>query len=641
MSWDAFYASGLDGNAAEDMTWLGGLLDFQRDNSLVIRKFLAPDHQMKSLLEQSLAMTGTQHPQAEAVILQPHWSEVLNLKDLDAARAKELEDKGYTPKATPVEPEAKAEAKPDGEDREDDDVPPQITVGGASSAEPVPEPHDNIFQEIWPSLVLTKETTDQLRKISDKKLKEMIHWATTRLDAYVTLEVVDNPMFGQAGMLQAIKSMAARLKEQTKAEVPLLLLADAKNFNHKTGRFVSAERGDCLPGAPPAGLLKAVINTAFDKQIWQEDALFCMADGRTPASASLVNQVLNKKLLSLGKNEVKPRIHQRLLYHNREYEAGGKKASARVGKLLDTRAAPNPSETLFVVPHAKTKVYDKERKWLSLPGWARTRAIGDLNLRDDAELSLTLVKPEVRTAALAGVALDDRSVVAGADADADTDAEGFFAEEAEAPEDDADMAARDAKNCLANDLHLLPWEPPELQAREWYNLFGTTGAGAKRLIVHFTPAGGLSAVAAAREMRYYLGLCYTQEHRSVIRQTVILAAVLDLARGKNDGFYNSRFLTRMRSLGSEGTPSTRSGESRRPASTPSPRPKPDKRRLVFSDIDDPDKPGGKAVEPEAKSGDRHAKKKKKTKAAETESESLQEEEESEPAESEASVGSEL
>ena len=93
---------------------------------------------------------------------------------------------------------------------------------------------------------------------------------------------------------------------------------------------------------------------------------------------------------------------------------------------------------------------------------------------------------------------------------------------------------------------LLPFEGPEAHCREWLNLFAPEGCAR---VVDFNVGSGNMALAAARRHMRYQGYAFSDLHKSVCKQILILKVVRELILQKKDGFFSSRFLSKSRSLG--------------------------------------------------------------------------------------------
>ena len=140
---------------------------------------------------------------------------------------------------------------------------------------------------------------------------------------------------------------------------------------------------------------------------------------------------------------------------------------------------------------------------------------------------------------------------------------------------DAPLKAEAAAETLP--ARLLPWEAPEVQSREWLNLFcqnkDRNGRLTKKQVVDFTPGSGTAATAACLLGHPYLGFAHNQVHKDVILQTVVLRVVPELILNRRDGFEQSRFLSRARSLGggggqSDGEAATCSTPAKTPGASP-------------------------------------------------------------------------
>ena len=119
-----------------------------------------------------------------------------------------------------------------------------------------------------------------------------------------------------------------------------------------------------------------------------------------------------------------------------------------------------------------------------------------------------------------------------------------MAESQEQPVDD-EQTETEAEG-MAEGQALLPFEAPEARAREWLNLFAPEAC---TRVVDFCMGSGNMALAAARRHLRYQGYTFSDLHKSVCKQIMILKVVRELILQKKDGFFSSRFLSKSRSLG--------------------------------------------------------------------------------------------
>ena len=107
-------------------------------------------------------------------------------------------------------------------------------------------------------------------------------------------------------------------------------------------------------------------------------------------------------------------------------------------------------------------------------------------------------------------------------------------------------------NAAANTSILFPMEGPEAQSREWLNLFMPEKCSR---IVQWGIGSGMMALAACRQQVRYVGFAFSDLHRSVCHQILVLRVVKELILQVRDGFTTTRFLSKTRSLtGSETDP---------------------------------------------------------------------------------------
>jgi len=128
-------------------------------------------------------------------------------------------------------------------------------------------------------------------------------------------------------------------------------------------------------------------------------------------------------------------------------------------------------------------------------------------------------------------------------------------EEPSKPASDDDQSASDGEGQGGQGVEghtLLPLEAPEAHAREWLNLFTPNGC---TRVIDFCMGTGMLALAAARTHMKYQGYVFSELHKSVVSQILILKVVRELILQKKDGFFTSRFLSKSRSLTGSEAPS--------------------------------------------------------------------------------------
>lgn len=155
--------------------------------------------------------------------------------------------------------------------------------------------------------------------------------------------------------------------------------------------------------------------------------------------------------------------------------------------------------------------------------------------KTNEEIALSMVSHNVRESAMCSLLA--RKVPA------EVSLEDMEDEEAPAPAGDAseDHGSPDP-------VPLVAAESPELHSREWLNLYGIRDGKAAQ-VVDFFPGSGTLALAACRQGHNYVGFACSQTQKSICRQHILLAIVLELILNKRDGFTSGRFLSKERSLG--------------------------------------------------------------------------------------------
>ena len=159
--------------------------------------------------------------------------------------------------------------------------------------------------------------------------------------------------------------------------------------------------------------------------------------------------------------------------------------------------------------------------------------------KTEAEQAVCLVAPHTRDEALRGLA-PGRVDAQDVESEGEGEGEGEPGPEAEAE------TVRDGSQL---GVPLIWAEGPEVQSREWLNMFGTLVKGQVAQVIDFFPGSGTLALAACRHGHSYLGLVSTEAQKSICRQQILLSITLELITNKQDGFKCLRLLSRERSLG--------------------------------------------------------------------------------------------
>jgi hypothetical protein len=407
--------------------------------------------------------------------------------------------------------------------------------------------------------VVPEWVQDVLNKVSPASFQQMLDYAVTRRDLS-QLQTFFFERFFERRLpciskflgrdayveLRVLRDAALLEADYDWGSGPKLFVVDAKCYthNHNKGTRLS------VTYPIPAPYLRHVLGSLFAEPAkrdtkagaFQAGDVALFFDGRAGGHAAAIAKEIAKFTKKNPQLKVRPTTVVRLMYHNREFRAGGIHALQCVKTGLHAKL-PEPLENMYVVPHRLTSLQMVDRKYLDLPGDIRSRGVANLFLRSAEESGLSLVSLRV-----AKLALPDTAQPQAADeGEADNDS---GASAAETP--DAVTQAEDDGS-----TNLLPWESPELMAREWLNLFGCNGlsaGGEKRLIVDFAAGGGALATACCRLKFKYLGFVQSDAQRSIIKDSIVLKIVTELILNKEDGFQLSRFLSRERSAGGANVP---------------------------------------------------------------------------------------
>ena len=337
----------------------------------------------------------------------------------------------------------------------------------------------------------------------------------------------------------------------------VLYVMDSKCYVSKVG-----DRTNSQTATIPVAQLRHVLTNLFgdvgakraaDPGSLKSGDLVLFFDGRSNATLMPELQKYTKSNPILRQRAIIP---MRLVYHNREFSSNGHLAP-RCEKAVHSRL-PDPLETMYVVLHKSTVLQNRQRRYLDTPGDIRSRACANLWMKSPDESALSQVSHE--TAGL--VFKQVLAQCAPADfADQDDFGDAGLPDEDPADEigvsqgcNDVQLLSQEA-DASSPVLRLFPWEAPELQMREWLNLFGRSKDDKKRRVVDFAAGSGTAATAAARECYQYLGFVHNEKQKDIVQQAIQLRIVYELILNKRDGFEQTRFLSRERSLnGSDSGP---------------------------------------------------------------------------------------
>lgn len=198
-------------------------------------------------------------------------------------------------------------------------------------------------------------------------------------DARVDFRVVEMGDFSE--MLGHIKAL------HNACGVPVLFVVDCKCA---AVAKADASMSEHFRVPVPRNLLREVLQLVLGDPVKEErgsedmllqkhDVLLVLA-GHARATEDHVKKELGKLLKK--QSVVCPRrgvVEVRLLYHQREFSMSGVYRPKRVQDGVHN-ALPDPLENLFIVKSRETTLNNRERKFLDLPGEAKSRGVGNLIL---------------------------------------------------------------------------------------------------------------------------------------------------------------------------------------------------------------------------------------------------------------------
>ncbi|CAE7809555.1 unnamed protein product [Symbiodinium sp. CCMP2592] len=530
LSFENFESSRL-ADECSDHTWLAGLYGYQREALPQLKQFLVGDLQIYSVLIK-LCDNDPLVP-AEVALQQTSVMKLVTLKELLDMREKELrppEDEPAPPsepaEPAPVtieEPEKKAEEA--GIIQEQEEIPP---VMDEEARAPIPEP-DN--RAMFPSVIVADFQLDLLKQMEAPTLAKMKTYADMRRKlsraTYVNLSIVGNN----------ITSIKGALMEAAAGWPAGIFHLDGKCFG---GLSASA--------AAPMNFYRQYLAFLFDPDsgAFREEDLLIVSPGNSQKAYEAAKRGVQKSAKELWRHmKASPIVCQRrglqqirLMNTNKERLRG---------------SFPDPLETVLLLKGKQCTLPSRERKHLDLPGCSKDSGIANLRMKTVDEMALLVRK---------SVWEENFSKVLAASTDEGGD------EEAQA----TDTAAEPVLEGPTEEVvQFCLFERPEMVCREWINLFGeersphTSVQKQSSIMIDFSPGAGSMALACARDLHVYYGLCFTASQRDVIFDSIRLTIMLELIMNKRNGFSTSRFLSRERSLG--GTSATASMTS--PADTDS------------------------------------------------------------------------
>jgi hypothetical protein len=354
---------------------------------------------------------------------------------------------------------------------------------------------------------------------------------------YVDLKVVSDP----ASLPDSCLNIADEM----------VYVVDAKSFFNRP-----CASNKALASPLPLPFLRHILEWLFGDRtkedrpgVFKEGDVLLFFDGRSTTNAANFAKLIQKLFKGNPKLRQRCQTTVRLFYHNREFSDDGAKAP-KFRRVHFHSGLPEPLENLKVVLHKDTQLPRRGRRFLDLPGDTSSRGVANLAIRTPEEIALSSLSIEAAESILAsgkgtlGQKADD-----GQNA---SEADGFeFECELSAGEQDPLKGEEksDGETRVLQPLCCLPWEGPEVQFREWLNLFAVGPKGGKKAVLDVSVGTGVAAVAACREQHRYLGLVSCETHRAVVRDSIRLHIVMDLILNRRDGFQLARFLSRARSLG--------------------------------------------------------------------------------------------
>ena len=321
---------------------------------------------------------------------------------------------------------------------------------------------------------------------------------------------------------------------------PKLWRVDAKAILSKTGGKPLYKIRPLMKPSAMQHIQNALLGDPSMKQqrpsLLTDQDLILFLDGRMPQNTEAwVKEVAKRRKLDKNLWQDRKPAGLRLLYSNKEFEAGGYAAPSRrsKGSTWSTRdSVPDPLETCTLLKPKQCCLEEKPRRHVDLPGTNRDRGWAGQELKSEEERLLTRLPKEVLDKLLPGeLSAEDALDVSGS--------------EEENAEEACDKPAEDPWG------YIFPWEASEKQSREMLHCFTHPQTV---LVVDFH-ASPLTALAACRDRKSYCGFCATEGLRTVIYEQLLLKIILDMILGAADGFSSARrHLSRASSLGGNEAP---------------------------------------------------------------------------------------
>jgi hypothetical protein len=354
---------------------------------------------------------------------------------------------------------------------------------------------------------------------------------------YVDLKVVSDPA--------SLPDVGLNIADE------MVYVVDAKSFFSRP-----CTSGKALASPLPLPFLRHVLEWLFGDRakedrpgVLKEGDVLLFFDGRSATNASNFAKLIQKFLKGNPKLRQRCQTTVRLFYHNREFSDDGAKAP-KFRRVHFHSRLPEPLENLKVVLHKETVLPRRSRRFLDLPGDTSSRGVANLAIRTPEEIALSSLSTQAAESIFSsgkanlGQKAEDGQNASEADC-FEFECEAFASDQ----EQQKGTDKSDGEKSALQPICCLPWEAPEVQSREWLNLFAVTSKGGKRAVLDVGVGTGVSAVAACREGHRYIGLVSCETHRAVVRESISLHIVMDLILNRRDGFQLARFLSRERSLG--------------------------------------------------------------------------------------------
>lgn len=366
----------------------------------------------------------------------------------------------------------------------------------------------------FPMLHLEEFARSRFDTVDPKKFADIVAHAERRISPFIDLKVVPAD---PAAFSEYVRASPCVQQMEPDDKALFLWTAQTSTESIHQSRLVR-------PYKYPAHLDKTSLDQIIpalheDKTFQTHPSAVFVSDGRRASSSKAINSAFNK-LIKASKGTCRAPVPFRVMHSNAEFTSGSRGDGTNL-------VCPEPLETIHMSFNRNYKVKVVPRKFLDLPGNNRSKGLNNVPLKAKTGIMISWAR---RCEILAGCSRVSPEDEGGGD----------WIDDADGGDDDMCDVIGDLSKKACD---LFPWEHHESVARELINCFSPA------TIIHYNAGSGAWGLAAARHSRSYVGFCRNSAHLQYVLKNITAHICSEIIEGRQDGFFNGRFLSTQRSLG--------------------------------------------------------------------------------------------